>query len=313
MKLNFHEHFSPSHDVVFGIMFSDRDLFCRLVFAATGDKIEIENDPLTQATLQEKDVLLNKIRFDILSHEQNKKIYSLDMQRTYTKAQQERRIVFYACRALSTQNVKDMAYDKLDPVHVSFILTSHRDKRAVRHIKLCDIDTHEIFDDLLSLTQIYVPTVLKTYNKENDLYIFAKFFKIANQKAADYFAKEFETHELGKELIVMYNDAVANIQQLEKIEDLPYFTRRLTDAQLEEAKQKAMLKGLQDGIQKGLQKGIKKGIKEGRQDGIKEGRQDGERKKAMEVAQNMLSLNFSPDIISQCLNLDIDTIRSLKP
>jgi len=285
MGLTFNKHFCPSNDVVFAVMFGKRDLFCRLIQAVTGDKIDLDGDPHTQATLREDDVLLNIIKFDTFAPTQNKRFYSADMQRSYKESRQERRTVYYACRAVSTQNVDDMAYEDLNPVHISFILTSHKDDRPIRHVKLCDTETHEVFDDLLTLTQVYIPTVIKTYDKNTDLYIFARFFKITDQKKADTFVKKFGTHDLGKELILLYNTAVADAQKLSQIESRPYFLGRLTEVQLEEERQKAR----------------------------KKGEEMGEYTKAIKVAKNMLYRGVSPELIAEYLELDVDIIRSLRP
>ena len=279
MTLNFNTHFCPSNDVVFAVMFGKRDLFCRLIQAVTGDIIQLDGDPHTQATLREDDVLLNIIKFDTFAPTQNKRFYSADMQRTYKESRQERRTVYYACRAVSTQNVDDMAYEDLNPVHISFILTSHKASKAIRHVKLCDIDTHEVFDELITLTQVYIPTVLKTFDKNSDLYIFAYFFKITSQKKADVFVKKFGAHDLGMELINVYNIATANAQELQQLESRPYFLGRLTEAQIEEIKEKA--------------------------------RKIGEYNKAVKAAKKMLSDGMTPELISKYLDLDVDTIRSL--
>ena len=285
MTLNYNGHFCPSNDVVFGVMFGKRDLFCRLIQAVTGDKIELDGDPHTQASMREDDVLLNEIKFDTFAAALNDKFYSADMQRSYTKTRQERRTVYYACRAVSTQNVDDMAYEELTPVHISFILTSHRDDRPIRHIQLCDTETHEVFDGLITLTQVYIPTVIKTYDKNSDLYIFARFFKINSQKQADEFVKTFGAHGLGRELILVYNNAVAHAQELQKIENRPYFIGRLTEAELEVVRQKAREKG----------------------------KQEGEYNKAVSAAKKMLIRGVAPEIIADDLDLDINVIRGLKP
>ena len=39
MRLNYHEHYYPSNDVVFSVMFSKRQLFCALVSAVTWNKV----------------------------------------------------------------------------------------------------------------------------------------------------------------------------------------------------------------------------------------------------------------------------------
>ena len=240
MTLNFDKHFCPANDVVFGVMFGKRVLFCKLIHAATGDKIELDSDPHTQATLREDDVLLNVIKFDIL---------------------------------------------------------------------------------------VYIPTVLKTYDKNSDLYIFAQFFKITSQKKADAFAKRFGAHDLGMELIKMYNAATANAQELQKIESRPYFLGRLTEAQLEEERRKARKKGEEIGKQIGEKIGKQIGEKIGKQIGEKigeqrgkqigekigeqRGKQIGANEKAIKAAKNMLSRGVAPELIADYLELDINTIRSL--
>ena len=282
MTLNFHDHYVPAHDVVFSVMFGMRVLFCRLVSAATGDAIEIEGDPHSQATLREDDVLLNTIRFDTFAWSLDNKLYTADMQRVYKEARQERRTVYYACRAISTQEVRKMAYEDLNPVNISFILTDHDEEQAIRRVKLCDISTFEIYDDLIELTLVHIPAVLRSKDTKNDLYIFARFFGISSQDEADVFINEFESTELGKELITVYNSAVASANNLQKIENSPYFIGRLTEAQLEEERKKAEKKAA--------------------------------RKTAISIALGMLADGFAPDIISKYVKqLDIETIRSLKP
>ena len=75
-----------------------------------------------------------------------------------------------------------------------------------------------------------------------------------------------------------YNNAVANANNLQRIETSPYFTGRLTEAQLEEERKKA------------------------------------ERKAFIKVALEMLADGFTPEmIVKYTKQLDIETIRSLIP
>jgi len=101
------------------------------------------------------------------------------------------------------------------------------------------------------------------------------------------FVKKFGAHDLGKELIKMYNSSTANAQELQQIESRPYFLGRLTEAQLEEERKKARKKGEEIGEQKG------------------------EYKKAIKAAKNMLADGMTSELISKYLDLDINTIRSL--
>jgi len=122
LRLTYHNHFCPCNDVVFSVMFGNSYLFCKLCSAVTGELVEIIGNPHSQATLNENDVMLNKIRFDSFAFGKSNKFYSVDIQRKYKKSRQERRTVYYACRAVSTQEVRQMAYEKLKPVNISFIL-----------------------------------------------------------------------------------------------------------------------------------------------------------------------------------------------
>ena len=131
MKLNYHSHFYPSNDVVFSVMFSKCNLFCALVSAVTGDKVELNENPHSQASLHEDDILLNTIRFDTFAFAKNNKLYTVDMQRSYKEARIEKRTAYYACRAISTQEVVDMAYEDLKPVNICFILTNNKENKPI--------------------------------------------------------------------------------------------------------------------------------------------------------------------------------------
>ena len=276
MRLNYHDHYRPAHDVIFAILFGKRDLFCALVSAVTGDRVELDGDPHSQATLREDDALLNSIRFDTFAWAQNNKLYTADMQRSYKEARQERRTVYYACRSISTQEVRNMAYEDLNPVNISFILTDRDEKQAIRRIKLCDVETHDIYDELIELTLVHIPAVIRSKDAKSDLCMFARFFAITSQDEADRFTHDYETTDLGKELIMNYNNSVANANNLQRIESSPYFVGRLKEAQLEEERKKA------------------------------------ERKALIKTARKMLSEGFTLDIIIKCIDLDIDTLQSLQ-
>ena len=239
MRLNYHSHYYTSNDIVFSVIFGKRNLFCELVSAVTGDKIELKEDPHSQATLREDDVQLNSIRFDTFATTVNDRLYTADMQRSYKEARLEYRTAYYACRAISYQEVGNMAYENLKPVNIAFILTSHEKDKPIRRIKLCDTETFEIFNDLLEITLVYIQTIVKTADKKSKLYLFARFFAISSQNDADNFVREFEKIKLGKDLIVMYNKAVSNVNKFKKIESSPYFTERLNEAQLEGERKKA--------------------------------------------------------------------------
>jgi len=92
---------------------------------------------------------------------------------------------------------------------------------------------------------VYVPSVIKetAASEDNDLYLFARFFAVSSMEEAAAYAAAFETNDLGKELIRVYNSIVSNRQKLQTIENDPYFTQRLTEAQLAEERAEAEARG----------------------------------------------------------------------
>jgi len=269
----YNKKFRPANDVVFAIMFGNSNMFTRLARAITGEKIELRDVVHTQATLRE-DAILASIRFDTFAELKNKRIITLDMERSkYKKARLKRREVFYATRAISTQDVVDMGYEELKPVNVVFVLTEHDYPYAIQHVGLTDLITHEIYDDLMNVTIVYVKTIIKIYNEEqrattsnqndngydsivvrvtDDMYTFARFFAISNQTKADQFFTEFGLTDLGKELINMYNAAVSNTTYLEELSKSSYFTSRLNEAQLAYEREKAAEKAEQRMLERNI-------------------------------------------------------------
>jgi predicted transposase YdaD len=65
--------------------------------------------------------------------------------------------------------------------------------------------------------------------------------------------------------------------------------------------------GRNEGILVGLERGIQQGIEHG----IERGIEQGAHQKALETAQNLLSMGFSPEQVAQGTNLPLDVIRSL--
>ena len=258
MLFHYDNYYRPSHDVVFAITFADKELFIRLCSAVYGQKITIVGEPHSQAVVRENDVLLNAIRFDVLGIADTEQIFTIDIQRRYAKGRQERRGAYYMCRAVSSQPVTDMKYEDLHPVHIAFILTDHKNApRGVRKVGLCYLDTGELYDDLIELVLVYVPTVIKetATSEGSDLYVFSRFFAVGSTEEAAAYAAEFETNDLAKELVHVYNSIVANHKDLQAIESSPYFTQRLNEAQLAQARAEAEARGRAEGEARGKTEG----------------------------------------------------------
>lgn len=178
--------------------------------------------------------------------------------------------MYYACRAISTQPVTNMSYD-----------------------------------DLIEITLVYVPAVLREGDGAKDLYIFAQFFAISSQEEADKFAEGFSSVELGKELISMYNNALRDVNSLNFIENAPYFTGRLSEAQLEEAKKKAEQKGLDSGMSRGMARGMAQGISQGTARGTATAKR--------ELAAAMLAKNYPVETVAELIGLPQSEIVKMAP
>ena len=291
MKLNYHEHFCPAHDVVFSIMFGERDLFRSLVSAVTDENIILDGEPHSQATLHGRSSHLRTIRFDVFAWTQDKKLYTADMERTCKGVRLKRRATYYACRALSSQKVKKMAYENINPISISFILTEHgkEDKRkkkqknpptekerAVRRVQLCYLDTHEVYDNILDIVLVSIPIAVRVADKNSDLHIIARFFAVTSQTEASKFVGDYGHTDLGRELIMKYNETVLDPDTLEEIEDSDYFTTRLTEVEIEEERQRVVFEAM------------------------------------TEVAMGLLGDGMSPEIVAKHCKLDLDYVLSLK-
>ena len=80
-------------------------------------------------------------------------------------------------------------------------------------------------------------------------------------------------------------------------------------------KEEGIKVGKEEGIKVGKEEGIKvgkeEGIKVGKEEGIKVGKEEGEKQKALDVAQKMLSQDFSIDQISILTGLTYDELKGL--
>jgi predicted transposase/invertase (TIGR01784 family) len=218
-----HPTFIPCHDVVFSMMFEDSYLFCALIKAVTGRDIELQDAPFSQISKREK-ATLSAVRFDLFAHTAQG-TFSIDMQRTFNE-NLINRIIYYACRLISTQSVKEMRYSDLQPVSVSFIMSEKPSDcaTAVRYITTAYKDTHEQFSDLLNIALVYVPTVIETSDKYSELRIFSEFFCITNDNDMKEFEDSYKITDLGVKLMQTYSNTLYNQKAMEAFAQEPYYT-----------------------------------------------------------------------------------------
>ena len=270
MDFPFREDYPPRNDIVFSIMFGDMELFSLLLKTVTGHTLNAK-EIISQASVTPDNVEHNYIRFDTFAKDENGTIYSIDLQNTYSETLIKNRTIYYACRAISSQTVEKGCYEKLNKVVVSFIMTSKKNKLPVEVITMQNQE-HENYSDLLTLHNIYTKSVNQSENIgiNSDLKIFSEFFSINTTEEMEKFMKNYSDTETGKRLIHLYSKAIIK-DDLNNIKEREYFGMKITEQDINEAKNQALAEGIERGLEKGRAEGIKRGLEKGRAEGRAEG------------------------------------------
>lgn len=103
--MNFNKKYLPKSDVVFTVMFLNKELCERTLQAILGESIELV-DIVAESKNDMHKAALNAIYFDIKTKAVDRRIVTLDLQRKYIKDRVRNRTVYYACREISSQEVK---------------------------------------------------------------------------------------------------------------------------------------------------------------------------------------------------------------
>jgi predicted transposase/invertase (TIGR01784 family) len=215
--------FIPCHDVVFSMMFENGDLFKQLIKAVTGNEIELIDTPYSQISKREN-VPLSSVRFDLYANT-TQGAFTVDMQRTLSE-DFVNRVMFYACRLVSVQDVKRMKYSMLQPVNVSFIMSenSSDSKNYIRYVKALYTDTGETFSDVLNIALVFVPSVVINADTNSDIRVFAEFFSIKDNEDAKNFETTYKDNSLGEKLMREYTKIQYNEDALRAFAKDSYFT-----------------------------------------------------------------------------------------
>ena len=222
------EKYLPKSDVVFTVMFLNKELCEMTLRAILGEEIDLidlvaeyKNDLHKAAT--------NSIYFDIKTASKDGRIITLDLQRKYKKDRIRNRTVYYACRKVSDQKVAHGRYEDLRNVVVSFILTEapfiHTSDN--KKIQLYDHTTQEVYSDLLTVYEVNMRHV----SEKNSLEFRAlrDFFAIENQQAYEEFVKRYGDSHFGSLLISEYSKAIKDSSLLDVLSEEGKFMIKLTD------------------------------------------------------------------------------------
>ena len=261
IEIQFHEKYRPRHDLIFSIMFEDVYLFTVLLRAATGHEIMTEK-VYSQASLTPENIYGSFIRFDNFSPDQKDgTLYSLDLQNTYAEELLKNRTIYYACRGLSGQKVIKGNYQHLNKVVVSFIMTKKKNSQPIEIISLYN-QNYEKYSDLLTLYNVYVPSVRQSNVVDADLKIFAAFFSVESYEEMVKFYNDYKYNPLAIKLILQYNKALG-YDNLDSLAEKEFFNMKITEEDIAEAKIEYEAKGRAEGRAEGRADLLKKLIKLG--------------------------------------------------
>ena len=289
--MNFNKKYLPKSDVVFTVMFLNKELCERTLQAILGESIELV-DIVAESKNDMHKAALNAIYFDIKTKAVDRRIVTLDLQRKYIKDRVRNRTVYYACREISSQEVKHGKYENLKNVIITFLLT----EASLKHtsddscIVLKNNVTNELYTSILTIHEVNIKHI-DDKNAE-ELQILKRFFEIENQSDFDKFSHDYGNTDYGKLLLNSYIETIREDTLLDSLEKEDKYMIRLTDEE--------RLQEREEGREEGRQ--------EGRQEGMEQGRQN----KATEIALNLLNMDMSFSVISQATGLSEKEIQQLK-
>lgn len=284
--MSFNENYLPKSDVVFTIMFLNKTLCEKTLNIILGETIELV-DIVAESKNNLQKAALNSIYFDIKTQAKDGRIITLDLQRKYIKNRIRNRTVYYACREISSQQVKKGKYEDLKNVIVTFVLTEAPLDPTLDNSKI-QLYTHvgEKYSDLLTIHEVNIRRI--NNNNDKDLQILKNFFEIDSNEKFDNFVLNYNDTEFGNLLLNCYISATSDVSLLNKLSEEEKFMIKLSDEERIEERQE--------------------GRKEGHEEGLKEGLKEGRIQIAKKLLQNGLDIKF----ICDTTGLSVNEIENLK-
>jgi predicted transposase/invertase (TIGR01784 family) len=279
--LLFCPEFLPSSDPIFTTMMKDKAMFAGLYRSITGEDVKLPSDPIPQAYIESFNALRKTVRADVLDVDVDERTLTMDMQRRYIQSVCRGRTVYYASCLIANQTVSKMGYDKLKGIAVTFIMSEASDKKPIRRIRLYDdIDGYELYSDLITIYEVYVPTVIEQ-KLNGDIYIYSRFFGIATAEDLQKFADELSDNALARSLAQGYKEVftLGRFRLLADVEEDAFWS-----------------------------KGSEELYAEGVIDGELKGKLEGKLEEKFEAAQNALDLGLTIEQAAKISGLDVQKI-----
>ena len=214
----------------------------------------------------------------------------------------EKRVLYNAAKNYSIQLNKSEDYHLLNPVIalsiVDFNMFKDSDK-TINRFKLIEKETLIDYGGDIELVFIELPKFKQTLDELKNIKDEWIYF-VKNAGSLEYIPQNL--NEKIKIALESINEANLSKDELEAQHKRKEFIsiQRL-----------AVLKADEDGFEKGMEKGLKKGLEQGIEQGMEKGLEEGEKKKAIEIAKNLLDV-LDDETISLKTDLDVQTIKNLR-
>lgn len=247
-------------------------------------------------TYHDKEALPERIDGKVIKYDvyctspKEKEHFIVEMQRVYHPGFEDR-TVLYAVRASAGQLKRGQKY-KLSPVYSIFLVNFHMPglkKRELHDVRLMDINTHEIFSDVLRLLFVSLADAKMKWEDCETKYEKIVFI-IKNMHLMDKESKAYKSGEFDD----MFNEAELENMAAEDVVAYSESKLRYEDD----------LAALEYRYDQGKEEGMKEGMKEGRMEGKDEA--------FRMTARKLLEAGMDPNFINQITGIPIPEILRLK-
>ena len=275
-------NYLPANSKIFTIMFYHKDLAETAIRAVVGEDIQIA-DPLVEHRNDIFKAIESCIWIDVFLKSIDNSIYTLDMQRSYFKKRNRNRKIYYGAKELAAQVVKNMRYEHLKQVSITFIYEENTTLSALPVVKVqfANTDTKEIYSELMTLYEVNLNKITDETKPNEDLLILKAFLSITGQKGLCDFVSRYDT-VFTKRLVTEYVNAVTDDALLFKVEGSEKFMFKLTAERLHEE----------------------------RIEGREEGREEGLEIAHLETAREMLADGFPIEKIAKYIKMPVEWVES---
>jgi predicted transposase/invertase (TIGR01784 family) len=278
---------NPRNDAVFKRIFGsekNKDILIHFLNDILIRKVPIK-DVTFLKTIQDSEIAPLRVSIvDVMCEDRDKNRFIIEMQLAHEKAF-DRRVLYYAARAYCSQRTKDKPYKDLKDVYflaITDFTPFPNKKNWISHIGLTDLHTNEHYIKAIQLFFMQLPLFKKTKKDLSRMTVrekWAYFFKYADETKEEDLEKIIGKDTIIKRAYDELNRFAWSEQALNEYESVEM--KKFADQAIQEA-------------------------------AYERGEKRGEKKKALEIAQNMLQQNLSAKQISTLTGLSEKEIKSLK-